>query len=261
MARMLACAANVFLVALYVVRGASGQFEDRRISETLIRTDSTVQPPLTDEHIRDIVAAIVQQTNALREKSGAARLEINRSLEDAAQDYAELMASENRFGHTVDGRAPAERVTAQDYEACLIAENIAYRWGSSEPVQFARDVVKGWQDSAPHRRNLLNPHLAEIGVGVAQSKATGICFFVQVFGRPASMAIHVTVENMTLQEVAYHLDDDEYSLPPHSTRRHECCAPPSLKLAREKTALQLSNGGRVALVRDAKGELRALKEN
>ena len=47
-----------------------------------------------------------------------------------------------------------ERTAAQGYAECLVAENIAWE---SDPRGFtarglARALVKGWQDSPPHRK-------------------------------------------------------------------------------------------------------------
>ncbi|MDZ4779696.1 MAG: CAP domain-containing protein [Planctomycetia bacterium] len=192
-----------------------------------------------------------------------AELETKVAQKDAAQQYAEYMAAENRFGHTVDGSVPAERATAHEYEACLIAENIAYRW-NARPVEYndvAREVVAGWQKSPPHRRNLLNEHVTEIGVGVARSDVTGYCFVVQMFGRPNSLAIHVAIENATDEEVAYELDGERYSLPSHFSRRHDLCMPPVLKLATENSrqaSMTLSDGDEMSIVRDRE-RLRIIK--
>jgi uncharacterized protein YkwD len=59
-------------------------------------------------------------------------------------------------------------------------ENIAFRTAAHEPQVWAREVVKGWMNSAEHRKNILNPRFAYIGIGVAPCSER-IVYAAQVF--------------------------------------------------------------------------------
>src|SRR5262249_1148571 len=145
----------------------------------------------------------VELTNRFRREQGRGALRINPNLAKAAQEFAAYLARQDKFSHTADGKQPWERTAAQGYQECLIAENIAWE---SDPRGFtsrglAQALVKGWQQSPPHRKNLLDPDLEEIGVGVAYSKKTGRYYGVQDFGRPKSEAIVFRITNQTEETI------------------------------------------------------------
>ena len=51
-----------------------------------------------------------------------------------------------------------------------VAENIySTRNGTMDPAELASIMVDGWMNSAGHRRNILEPSLEYLGVGVAMS--------------------------------------------------------------------------------------------
>jgi uncharacterized protein YkwD len=58
-----------------------------------------------------------------------------------------------------------------------VAENIASNRNVDDPV---RTAVEAWMDSSGHRANILNPRVAETGLGVAVD-GDGTLFFTQLF--------------------------------------------------------------------------------
>jgi uncharacterized protein YkwD len=222
---------SLHLIAL--CHSAAGQIEERRNTD-VVRIAS--QATLTDSHVEELPPArdrIVERTNELRKAAKLEPLLVSETLGRAAQAFANFMARTNRYGHMADGRRPSTRTSAQGYESCLIAENIAYLYGS-EPRNTDEEVasrfVAGWEESAPHRQNMLNPHLVEMGIAVARSEDTGTYFAVQVFGRPASLATHFEIENKSGDEVEYTIDDESFTLPPRFRRVHERCMPSEFRL-------------------------------
>ena len=122
-------------------------------------------------------AKIILITNAERAKKGLSPVRANPQLMEAAQKYAELMASKNKLSHTIDGDVGG-RVNATGYRWRACGENIAWNY------RDAATVMDGWMNSSGHRRNILTPVFAEIGVGIARN-SRGEIYHCQVFATPA----------------------------------------------------------------------------
>ena len=126
-------------------------------------TKSTEQPVQTD-----VAAAkqdIIDRTNALRKENGVAVLRVNDRLMQAAQVRANEMATHTAYSHTrPDGR---KFNTATDCP--YMAENIhrIADWVLSDQT-LAERAVADWSASTTHNKNMVNPKLSEIGVGLAR---------------------------------------------------------------------------------------------
>jgi uncharacterized protein YkwD len=170
---------------------------------------------------------IVELANRYRQQSELTELRESEPLRKAAEGFAQYMARTGRYGHTADGHQPRERVAEQDYEACIVAENIG-AWSGSErlsPRAVARQFVEGWKNSDVHRADLLDPDVTETGVGVARDVTGGTWYAVQLFGRPRSESIRVEIENRAAVAVGYTVAERRYELQPRVTRIHELCRP------------------------------------
>ncbi|MCF2525910.1 CAP domain-containing protein [Yinghuangia soli] len=127
------------------------------------------------DHLRTQVIAL---TNAERARHGMGALAYEPRLTQAAQVHSDDMAARDYFDHTgLDGRQPADRVTASGYVYSRCAENIAA--GQPTPAE----VVTGWMNSPGHRANILTPELTQIGIGIAYGGSYRI-YWTQVFGTP-----------------------------------------------------------------------------
>jgi uncharacterized protein YkwD len=221
-------------------------------------------PPATNE-IPRVTDLIVSDTNAFRAEQGRGGVSVNPRLRAAAEDFARYMARTTRYGHTADGKTPAERAQEHGYDYCLVSENIAYQYSSAG---FATDAladgfVSGWKQSPEHRRNMLDPDVVETGVAVARS-ANGTYYAVQMFGRPTSMEVVFKVTNRAGVPLSYTLDGQTYPLPPRVTRTHTVCRPPKIDFAwRKDEGPQGAEGGDVfsprggshyVVTRDAQGK-------
>jgi uncharacterized protein YkwD len=216
----------------------------------------------------DVARQIAEQANEFRRAQGRGKLATNKPLTAAAKEFATYMAREHRYGHTADDRTPAERAEAQDYDYCIVLENIAYQFstrGFTPEVLSARNS-KGWEESPEHRENLLDPDVTEIGVGVAQSVDTGYYFAVQLLGRPKSAAITFELANKSDTAIQYDLDGKTYDLTPRQIRTHQRCRPPKVvaewpkELKREPETLQPTAGDRFILENRPDGQLRFGRE-
>ena len=126
-------------------------------------TKSTEQPVQTD-----VAAAkqdIVDRTNALRRAKGIAALRVNDKLMQAAQVRADEMAAHTVYSHTRPNGGKFNTVTDCPY----MAENIhrIADWVLSDQT-LAERAVADWSASTTHNKNMVNPKLSEIGVGLAR---------------------------------------------------------------------------------------------
>jgi len=121
------------------------------------------QPAQTD--VATAKQDIVDRTNALRRAKGVAALRVNDRLMQAAQVRANEMATHTVYSHTrPDGR---KFNTATDCP--YMAENIhrIADWVLSDQT-LAERAVADWSASTTHNKNMVNPKLSEIGVGLAR---------------------------------------------------------------------------------------------
>jgi uncharacterized protein YkwD len=183
----------------------------------------------------EVTRQLLQRSNALRTASGWKPLVPSPRLTAAARRFALYMAQSDRYGHEVDGRQPAERAKAQGYDPCLTAENIAFASSARGFMagELAQRLFDGWVQSPPHRRNLLDGDMTEVGMAVAQSARSGRHYAVQLFGRPRALALRVTLSNRSRDTVHYDLGDERYELKPNAVRTHERCRRALLALKAE----------------------------
>lgn len=117
-----------------------------------------------------LASQIIKEANRYRQSEGAAPVVANESLTRAAQRYAEYLARTMKTGHAADGKAPRQRVASVGYKACSWGESLfepnPYE-GSGNPRGAAERVVTYWKPFPGSNRNLVNPRLKHVGVGVA----------------------------------------------------------------------------------------------
>ncbi len=119
--------------------------------------------------VRSLHAAL----NAQRATFHLRTLRLDPRLCAIADAYAHQMAARGFFGHTApDGRTLFDRLADGHVRVQWAAENIAM---DRDPASAARAL---WE-SAPHRANILNPHYAGVGIGVARQAGSEI--FVEDF--------------------------------------------------------------------------------
>ena len=108
---------------------------------------------------------IVDRTNALRREKGVAALCVNDRLMQAAQVRADEMAAHTVYSHTRPNGGKFNTVT----DCPHMAENIhrIADWVLSDQT-LAERAVADWSASATHNKNMVNPKLSEIGVGLAR---------------------------------------------------------------------------------------------
>jgi len=128
---------------------------------------------LDAERARDLV-------NAYRREKGLRPLKLQPALTEAARAHSRDLAKWDRISHFgSDGSNPWDRVKRAGYNAKLAAENVGTGQVNIE------EVLKGWQASPGHNRNLLLPEAEHMGIALAQdAKAEFKTFWTLVIASP-----------------------------------------------------------------------------
>ena len=112
-------------------------------------------------------AAARDAINAYRKQNGLKPLTLNAELTNAAREHAKDLAKWDRISHYgSDGSNPWDRVKRAGYNAKVAAENVGTGQASFN------EVLKGWQESPGHNRNLLMNDVDNIGIALVQEPKT-----------------------------------------------------------------------------------------
>lgn len=141
-------------------------------------TPQGTSQPSSDEKL------LFDAANRERAAAGLQSLAWDSALAAAARQHALLMAQEHLLAHQYPDEFPlAERAARAGAKFSMIAENIAV---GEDPAS----IHDGWMHSPGHRKNILNPELAAVGIAIVQRRSA--IFAVQDFSRP--------VADLTLQQ-------------------------------------------------------------
>lgn len=215
-------------------------------------------PTLPD--IPAVETAIVEMTNAFRRENKLGEVTPNPVLAKAARDYAAYLARSGAFSHTADGREPSARAESAGYAFCQIGENLALNLDSRgfESRSLAGQAFEGWKNSPGHRKNMLTPHVVEIGVGVVRAPDKDPKFIsVQLFGRPKALTYSFKITNTFDAAVTYAFGGSRHELKPRHAVTHTAClpgdiafeAPPERKLAKTVQARYAARDGQVYVLK------------
>jgi len=118
---------------------------------------------------------IFELTNVERQKNGVTPLAYNATVERYAVAKSQDMVTNNYFDHRSPTQGYFYDIWNKDgYKYSAGAENLytmtdSRGFASRDINSLASNIVTGWMNSEGHRRNILNPNLKELGVGVAAS--------------------------------------------------------------------------------------------
>jgi uncharacterized protein YkwD len=194
-----------------------------------------LQSPPGGPELNEAELDLVRLTNEFRKQHGREELKQEKRLGKTAAYFAAYMARTDKYGHDADGNRPADRMSLFDYDRCIAAENIAYQMKSTgfSTDELAQKFFDGWKNSPPHRENMLDPDLKEVGVAIAYAPTSDRYYAVQNFGRPKSASIHFQIANHTADTLHYKLkiightkpSEGSFELPPKTTMFHTRCRP------------------------------------
>lgn len=119
--------------------------------------------------------AALGEINAYRRSHGLKLVVLDARLSRAATVQAQTQAKRGAIGHQgADGSKPVQRMARAGYDAHLAAENVA-----SGQKNFG-EVLRAWERSPEHNRNLLLPDAEAVGLGV--SYRAGRAYWTLVLG-------------------------------------------------------------------------------
>lgn len=128
-------------------------------------------------------AELLARVNEVRRRAGLRPLAPNPLLDRVSQAHAEDMLARSFSGHrTPEGLEPSDRARAGGYRSG-IGENIVEQRFSAE------EALEAWMGSPGHRKNILDPHSREMGLGLAVGAGYDAApggyrvIWVQSFGR------------------------------------------------------------------------------
>lgn len=108
-----------------------------------------------------VEAELLSRINDLRRRSGLPALAANSLLDRISQEHADDMLLRSYHGHrTPEDLGPSDRARADGYPVG-IGENIV------EQRYSVQEALDAWLGSSAHRRNLLDPGIHEVGLGIA----------------------------------------------------------------------------------------------
>ena len=139
-------------------RAPKGQSEKAPAGALADRNYGTTR--LDPERARELI-------NAYRKANGLKPLVLSATLTEAAKGHSRDLAKWDRISHYgSDGSNPWDRVKRVGYNAKLAAENVGTGQAAIE------EVMKGWQDSPGHNKNLLLKDAREMGIALVQDDKT-----------------------------------------------------------------------------------------
>ena len=131
-------------------RAPAGALADRNYGSTQLDPDKA----------RDLI-------NAYRKEKGLKPVKLNAALTEAAKAHSRDLAKWDRISHYgSDGSNPWDRVKRAGYNAKVAAENVGTGQASME------EVLKGWQASPGHNKNLLLADVEHMGIALVQDPRT-----------------------------------------------------------------------------------------
>ena len=138
-----------------------------------------VPASLAAQRLSENERILFDAANNERAQRSLPALQWDESLAAAARKHANRMAFYNVLEHQLSGEPDLRaRLTEAGARFSMIAENIAV-------APNPETIHAGWMQSPGHRRNILDPRLA--AVGIAAVRGTGGLFAVQDFSLPVTV--------------------------------------------------------------------------
>jgi uncharacterized protein YkwD len=127
---------------------------------------------VSPDRIAEIEWHVVFLTNQQRIWRKLPPLEPSAALADIARGHSRDMLKRGFFDHrTPEGLGPEDRIARQGLRFTTISENIySVEDGTTDAAELASNMVTAWMNTKVHRRNILDPGIHSLGVGVAATR-------------------------------------------------------------------------------------------
>jgi len=144
---------------------------------------------------------IITLTNRERETASLNVLTANPLLTQAATAKGKAILESQNFSHNIDNKRFSSWIRDTGYNYSFVGENLAIDFVASE------DIMKAWENSPLHKKNLLSPYYQEIGVAAIDGKFQGqdTTIVVQIFGAPAFGSVQPLATNFGLSSINLNL--------------------------------------------------------
>ncbi len=135
-----------------------------------------IYPPATKRR-KQVETRLLRLVNASRRKAGRTLLLPYLRLAKVARTHSADMRRSGFFGHLSPTRGDlATRLTDAGLDYAQASENLAI---SSGPARAHDNLMR----SPSHRRNIMDPKMTHVGIGVATDPQQGILYITQCFAR------------------------------------------------------------------------------
>lgn len=129
---------------------------------SISKPSSSYKKPL--ENVRSLEYQLLDLVNKERKRAGLSLYVMDHTLQNIARAHSADMEKRNFFDHkNPDGENPFDRMTKAGVEYMKAAENVAY---NASVLEIHRSLM----NSPGHRKNIMNPALGKIGIGIVPSK-------------------------------------------------------------------------------------------
>jgi uncharacterized protein YkwD len=109
--------------------------------------------------------AAASMISLYRQNNGLGTVAVDPELMKLAEAQSQAMASRNKLDHDV--KAPlTRRLNAAGYPATVAVENV------SAGYHTLAEAFSGWRDSPPHRENMLNSGVTNLGIAASYAPNT-----------------------------------------------------------------------------------------
>jgi uncharacterized protein YkwD len=109
--------------------------------------------------------AAASMISLYRQNNGLGAVVVDPELMKLAEAQSQTMANRNKLDHDV--KAPlARRLNAAGYPANVAVENV------SAGYHTLAEAFSGWRDSPPHRENMLNSGVTNLGIAASYAPNT-----------------------------------------------------------------------------------------
>ena len=124
---------------------------------------------------------MIRLINEARRENGAAELEVNESLMNAAQDCSAQMFTD----HNSEYESKAAKRYGYPYG---FGDNLTWFTGSAQLENTAETAVSNWKDSPFHFQTMIDPASHTVGVGVTIQDGKACCYMFA--GVPDSVSFY-----------------------------------------------------------------------
>lgn len=122
-------------------------------------------PPPTSAAI-NVTTDCAARINTARSNAGLAPVKVDSRITLAAEAHSTEQAQRKLMTHTgTNGSNAGQRLNVLGYAWRTWGENVAAGQGD------CASVVSAWMNSAPHRANILNPAMKDMGIGAVATMA------------------------------------------------------------------------------------------